>query len=110
MTRPEVGPETTGTGIATILILLLQTPIHLTRAMMSSIWYPGWTKSPAEARDAEKLYTLMEFMLKGMRAPSMRKERKTPVTRVTTDKESRFLRKEQIGKSLLASLSSLYQL
>ena len=60
------------------------TPIQRIRAMMSSIWYPGCTKSPAMARRDENENTLIPLMLKGMRAPIMRAPRTIPVTRVTT--------------------------
>ncbi len=47
-------------------------------------------KSPRMHSDAEKEKTDMVLMLRGMRAPCMRKALRRPVTRVTKKDSSRF--------------------
>ena len=63
---------------------LPSTPIQRMSAMMSSIWYSGWMKSPCLHSLPEKENTLMVLMLRGMRAPIIRVTLIRPVTRVTT--------------------------
>ena len=66
---PDVGPEMTGTGTQSMRSLFLHTPIQRINAMMSSIWYAGWMKSPAWGKilsyllDSTAKHTYLTFRL-----------------------------------------------